>query len=330
MKIVRWSGFVMLTVLFLGTLFGGESGVVSRDDSNQLANEYFQFIQKRIDQKASKDDLARIVDSLFEVQYVDQRVIEIINKKIEEVVFEEWPLDTCKYPANHFYHDWNNLESHPYSKELWNKDSMLFLSLTDNYMNCGFTMPINGPLTSKFGYRDGRVHNGIDLDLIVGDTVVSPFRGVVRLAKWQGGYGRTVIIRHHNGLETIYGHLYRLLVKPGEFVEPGQPIARGGNSGRSTGSHLHFETRFKGVPVNPLSFIDVKRGKLKSDTLVLKRIPYGFAAFTPGTIFHTVEKGDYLWKIAHQYGLSVRQICEFNGIRRNKFLVVGEQLKISD
>lgn len=330
MKIVRWSGFVLLIVAFLGSMFGGESGIANRDESQQLADEYFQRIQQRVSQYPSQEELAKIVDSLFEAEYIDERVIKIINKRIEAFSYQPWPIDTAPYPAHEFYQDWNNLESHPYPNSLWKNDTAFQLCLTDNYMNCGFAMPIKGTLTSKFGYRDGKMHNGIDLDLIVGDTVVSPFRGVVRLAKWQGGYGRTIIIRHHNGLETIYGHMYRLFVKPGDYVDPGQPIGRGGNSGRSTGSHLHFETRFKGVPLNPLAFIDVKNNCLKSDTLVLKKIPYGFAAFTPGTIFHTVQNGDYLWKIAHQYGLTVKQVCEYNGIRRNKLLVVGEKLKISD
>ena len=153
---------------------------------------------------------------------------------------------------------------------------------------------------------------------------------MVRLAKWQGGYGRAIVIRHDNGLETIYGHLYRWLVKSGDRVKAGDPIARGGNSGASRGSHLHFETRFKGKAVNPECFIDFRNNRLKNDTLVLKKTKDGYLGHLPGGAFHKVRRGDFLYKIAQQYGTTVNEICEINGFRRNHFLVVGEEIKVSE
>ena len=123
----------------------------------------------------------------------------------------------------------------------------------------GYVAPVKGKLVSAFGYRPrfGRMHRGVDLDLNVGDTVVAAFDGRVRITKFERrGYGYYVVLRHDNGLETVYGHLSRFLVKPDQYVKAGQPIALGGNTGRSTGPHLHFETRFMGMALNPASIID--------------------------------------------------------------------------
>ena len=116
-----------------------------------------------------------------------------------------------------------------------------------------YVMPIKGNyVTSHYGWRPqfGRTHKGIDLRSAVGDTVYSAFSGRVRLTRFErGGYGFYVIVRHENGLETVYGHLSRFLVKPDQYVKAGQPIALSGNTGRSTGPHLHFETRFMGYDI---------------------------------------------------------------------------------
>lgn len=123
----------------------------------------------------------------------------------------------------------------------------------------GYVAPVKGVLTSGFGYRPrfGRIHKGVDLNLHVGDTVVAAFDGRIRMTKYEGkGYGYYVVIRHDNGLETVYGHLSRFIAKPDQYVKAGQPIALGGNTGRSTGPHLHFETRFMGIAINPEFIID--------------------------------------------------------------------------
>lgn len=114
-------------------------------------------------------------------------------------------------------------------------------------------------ITSNYGYRPRfrRVHKGIDLGLHVGDTVRAAFDGKVRICRYERrGYGYYVVIRHDNGMETVYGHLSKFIVKPDDRVRAGDPIALGGNTGRSTGPHLHFETRYMGVPINPAEIID--------------------------------------------------------------------------
>lgn len=141
----------------------------------------------------------------------------------------------------------------------------------------GYVAPVRGKLTSPYGYRPrfGRMHKGVDLNLRVGDTVRSAFDGRVRITKFEGaGYGYYVVVRHDNGLETVYGHLSRFLVKPNQYVKAGQPIALGGNTGRSTGPHLHFETRFMGLAINPAAIIDFDNFVTHKDVFTFDKNSY--------------------------------------------------------
>ena len=136
------------------------------------------------------------------------------------------------------------------------------------------------------------------------------------------------MVRHFNGLETYYAHLHRIKVKPGEEVEAGESLGLGGSSGHSTGSHLHFETRFKGVPFDPSHMIDLTTGELLCDTLVLKRTRTSFAAYPKGTRFHTVAKGEHLSAIADQYGVPLDALCSLNGLSHRSRLRVGQRLMV--
>lgn len=141
----------------------------------------------------------------------------------------------------------------------------------------GYVPPVKGKLTSPYGWRArfGRMHRGVDLNLRVGDSVVSAFDGKVRLVKYEAaGYGHYVVVRHDNGLETVYGHLSKTLVKPGQRVRAGQLIAKGGNTGRSTGPHLHFETRFMGLAVNPEAIIDFTHHVTHKDVFTFDKRTY--------------------------------------------------------
>jgi len=332
MRSVRFGFFIVLSIVFLGTLLGGTTGLSVKKyvSSKEVAVAYFDTLKSKFNQGISEKDLVSIVDSLLEYEEVDPRIISFLNSKIKKEYGLPWPIDTNPYPADNHYHSWNTLLPHPYKNNISRGDSQLVLSLTDSYMDCGYEHPFKGVVTSRFGWRGKKHHNGIDIDLVRGDTVNNVFRGVVRLAKWTGGYGRTVVIRHHNGLETIYAHLYKIFVKSGDIVDPGQALGRGGNSGASRGSHLHFETRFKGKPINPESLIDFKKFSLISDSLIVRKTRSGYVSFQPGTQFHSIRNGDFLYKIANKYGVSVKQICNWNNIKRNHLLVVGNTLRISE
>lgn len=279
------------------------------------------------------EDLYSIVDSLFELEEVPYALINQVNLLITNesaMVYSAEKLRpiTCnKYPADNLYSKWVTTKSHPYSSSMYVKeDTAFYIDLLPN--NQQFAMPVNDKLTSPFGWRNGRPHNGIDIDLQVWDPVVAAFDGVVRVARTCGGYGRTVIIRHHNGLETTYAHLHRFRVKSGQKVKSGQVIGLGGSSGNSTGSHLHFEVRYKGKPLNPLNFIDYDNQTLISNIIHIRQTKYGFAAYPYGSKFYTVKSGDYLYKIAAQHGVTVSQLCKLNKISRNTPLAVGQKLRI--
>lgn len=278
----------------------------------------------------TKSEVIHVIDSLFESESIPYPLINQINQYVAENPPVNYiPLDTFPQPAHHLYPHWNTKVANPYNiAQLIKNDTARELLLAGTPQLQDYVHPVNGPLTSNFGWRFGRSHNGVDIDLQVWDTVASAFPGMVRVAGWCGSYGRLVVVRHFNGLETYYAHLHRFKVKPGDIVQAGDPIGLGGSSGRSTGSHLHWEIRFKGVPLNPQTFIDFDKNKLQSDTLVLKPIPQGYAAFPAGTEFHKVEPGDFLYKIAKQYGTTVNTLCKLNGIRRNKPLRVGEKLRV--
>lgn len=303
------------------------------------ASEFTNYIGLYLRLKnQTEEQLTAYIDSLFkaegQVPYALINQINIFLANRPEALPVVLPKDLFignrqePIPATEFYPDWTNTDPNPYPITLWQKDTALSLLLAGNEDLGQFHIPHKDVLTSKFGWRDGRMHNGIDIDLQVWDSVQATFPGVVRMARYYGGYGRVVIIRHFNGLETTYAHLHRFKVKEGDIVEGGQLIGLGGSSGHSTGSHLHFEVRFKGVPLNPLSFISFEEEKLVSDTLMLKRVKNGFVAYPEGILFHSVKRGESLYKIAQQYGTTTYKLAEINGIRRNGYLYVGQRLRV--
>lgn len=284
----------------------------------------------------SGEEVFELIDSLLDAEAIPAELIREINNYAENRLLKHdyyvsltSYYDNSAYPANSIYQSWNTEKMYPYSEDLFRADSSIMLVLQDKKNYCDFVMPVDGPITSNFGWRDGRNHNGVDIDLHVWDPVVASFDGMVRIAKYHGGYGRVVVIRHYNGLETLYAHLHRLKVKPGDVVEAGQVIGLGGSSGRSTGSHLHYEMRYKGKPLNPRSLVSFKDQELVSDSVMLKRNKWSYSAYPRGVQYHTVKKGDFLYGIAQKYGVSVSRLCELNGIHRNSILRVGKKIRVS-
>jgi len=277
-----------------------------------------------------------VIDSLLELDEIPIDLIKEINEYTESRLLEHDFYnsltnfyDNSAIPSQSTYGKWDTRNISPYDEDLSKNDSSILLTLTDSKNNCNFVSPIQDPVvTSNFGWRNGRNHNGIDLDLQVWDPVVASFDGMVRIALFHEGYGRVVVIRHYNGLETLYAHLHRLKVKPGDIVEAGQIIGLGGSSGHSSGSHLHFEVRFKGKSLNPKHLISFKNNDLISDSVELIKNKWDYAALPLGVEYHTIERGDFMYKIANRYGISVTELCELNGYRRNKTLIVGRKIRI--
>lgn len=279
------------------------------------------------------EEVISLIDSLLDLKQLPVGVIEQLTAIVGEIALkEETPIllsgfyDDSEYPSNSFYGNWDSYQIHP---QINSFEDNIKLVLQDTLNNCSFYPPIKGLITSNFGWRDGRSHHGIDIDLQVWDPVHAAFDGMVRVARHHPTYGRVVIVRHYNGLETLYAHLHRLKVKPGDVVEAGQVVGLGGSSGRSTGSHLHFETRFRGRSLNPRSFIDFNNNRLVSDSIVLTKNRWdNFSCHPSGINYYTVQKGDFLVKIANRYGTSVQRLCELNGIDRKSALRIGKKLRI--
>ena len=162
------------------------------------------------------------------------------------------------------------------------------------------------------------------------------------------GYGKYVVIRHDNGLETIYGHLSKQIVKENEYVKAGDPIGLGGNTGRSTGSHLHFETRFLGEVINPEFMFDFPKQDIVADSYLFirgaNRYEYqrsramsavksgksGAADAEKSAIrYHKIRKGDTLGRISRLYHVSIDRLCQINGIKRTTTLRIGQVLRCS-
>ncbi len=283
----------------------------------------------------SKMEAAMLLDSLFESGNENYALINQINLFLIDHDFsnvDNESFDYLKhksdYPAHLLYGSWNTTKPHPYNQELYKQDSTQRLKLSSKKFGT-YASPVDKiVVTSRFGYRWGKSHRGIDLDLQVWDEVKSAFSGKVRFAGYFGGYGRVVVVRHTNGLETLYAHLHRFKVEAGDNVNAGDVIALGGSSGNSSGSHLHFEVRYKGVALNPDQLIDFKAKELVADKITLVKNSWGFTAIPDGVEYYTVQKGDYLFKIAEEYGTTCNELCKKNGISRNSTLRVGQKIRV--
>lgn len=288
-------------------------------------------------EKLSATQILHFIDSLLELDKIPGEWLQALNAYIEEKYTDHDQYVSLigyasegDFPADEWYAPLMQKDRiHPLAKPSLVPDSIC-LKIVDTLFHCGFHMPIQGVITSKFGWRDGKMHNGMDIDLEVWEPVYAAFDGVVRFAGRYKNYGRVVIIRHFNGLETLYAHLHRIKVQVGEEVRAGQIVGLGGSSGNSTGSHLHFEIRFLGIPINPAHIIDWQVGCLFHDEFVLKmKGSYQYIAFPKNAKFHVVKKGDSLFKIAYRYGLSLSQLLKLNNLHKRSKIYPGDKLLIS-
>lgn len=256
---------------------------------------------------------------------------------------------TIEQDSTVYSHHWDNDNISPYrSVKLDSIPSSVAINLVDSLKHYRF--PYVGRITSRYGIRHRRPHNGIDMALKVGDTICAAFDGRVRFSKaTDTGYGTLIIIRHDNGLETYHGHLSARLVEENDRVVAGQPIGLGGNSGRSTGPHLHFETRFYGQSFDPERIINFRTGELRRDYFLLKKSYFSiyskysqdfnaeaerYAAdkkeneLSAEKRYYKVRSGDYLGLIAKRNGTTVSAICRLNGISPNTTLQIGKVLRV--
>ena len=220
-------------------------------------------------------------------------------------------------PASFLYPEWSN-------SYVFNKYDNVKLPDSVIVSMKGYFMPTDSTyITDIFGYRPrrGRQHLGLDIRIKTGDTIRAAFDGRVRISRYERrGYGHYLVIRHPNGLETLYGHLHQKLVAENDIVHAGDPIALGGNTGRSTGPHLHFETRILGNAINPALMFDFPHQQAKTDYYVYEK--------NTRPVYYKVKSGDTLSGIALKNQTSVSSICRLNGITNNAVIKPGQTLRV--
>ena len=281
---------------------------------------------------------------------VDRRMKAVDTIVLKQTIIKE----NTESPAAQLYDDWSNRYAHRATQvpDSFRIDLRHFCMPTPSRV-----------VTSNFGSRWGRQHKGLDIKVYIGDTIRAAFSGKVRVGEYEGGgYGKYIVIRHNNGLETIYGHLSKQLVAEDQTVRAGEPIGLGGNTGRSTGSHLHFETRLCGVALNPALMFDFRNQDVVSDFYVYIKSNYehesaeatrlrgkvGNGGYNRDEVqgelannsnanfdssadmrYHKVKSGETLASIAEKRGVTIDTICKLNHITKGKAVRPGQILRYS-
>ena len=283
------------------------------------------------------DTLATDNDAVQVILYSNNSWKYVRNREIakDSTIFEKY---------------WDTTTLFPYREvDMSGMPKSVVIDLVDS-LTC-YHCPYQGTVHphGKYGPRRRRQHQGVDLPLKTGDPVYATFCGRVRISQYnKGGYGNLVIIRHDNGLETYYGHLSERMVEPGQWVEAGQIIGLGGSTGRSTGPHLHFETRYYGQSFDPERLIDFKNGTLSRETFLLKKSFFSIysnagqdfedeianeeqdkkeAAEKAAMKYYKIRSGDTLGAIARRHGTTVANLCRLNGIKSTTILRIGRSLR---
>lgn len=284
-----------------------------------------------------KKELNPVVsEDTSQIDQGETSVVEVIDSAL---IGNEW------VKIADYYAIWDSHTIDPYNIDPLEFNEAIDIKLYDPAANRYWSAPLNeGKLTSNFGYRWGRWHTGADLDLETGDPVYSAFDGVVRVVGWNGnGYGRYVLVRHYNGLETLYGHMSKQTVEQGQLVKAGDQLGLGGNTGRSYGAHLHFETRYEGNPFSPLTIFSFPANTLNSDHFLLTSSVWdylrgGRSTESGGsssqvrikrTVKHRVRSGETLSSIASRYGMSVSSLSRKNGLSARARIRPGQRLRVN-
>lgn len=209
-------------------------------------------------------------------------------------------------------------------------------SLTQSCFS-SYLLPSNdGYIISRFGPRGGRMHNGTDIKMDTGDTVVAIQAGTVVRSNWETRFGNIIIVEHENNIQTYYAHLSKFLKMNGDTVAKGEAIALAGSTGNARGPHLHFEIHENGKPFDPELVFDFKNRKIRDEAIHNQTLaaihrelkPKGYANNIAVPEYYSVHNGDSLWKISRKYKLSIQTIYKLNHISENSVLKIGQPLRL--
>ena len=277
-------------------------------------------------------------------------IIESVNDSIDlrSNFYDETDSLSEFFPASDLYESWDNEGIYYPKVDFSAKKDTTIICLSDNKSNF-YVHPVKGRINSEYGFRRRRFHYGIDVDLNIGDSIKCAFDGMVRVARYHKGYGNVVVVRHFNGLETVYGHMSVSLVRENQLVKAGSLLGLGGSTGRSTGPHLHFEFRYLGTPMNPRKVVDFDRFQLYCDTLYITNKTFEKArantyasrssvsshkssgstsSYKGKGNYHYVKKGETLGHIAGMYHTTVSNIYRLNGLSPKSVLQIGQKIRV--
>jgi hypothetical protein len=269
----------------------------------------------------SDTTFSQLVQDSVDLQPYDLKIEDDESAEADSVLFVA-PSAHTNYPAHAIYGDsWSNIDVNPYNASLVNMSKVVSINLD------GYTHPHRNVITSRFGFRRWKFHYGIDLRLSVGDSVRCAFDGRVRIARRGKAYGNYVVVRHYNGLETTYAHLSKILVKVNDNIKSGDLVGWGGNTGRSTGPHLHYEMRYLGQAIDPMMLIDFEEAKPYRATFLLTARCFDYVKEVERLRCWVVHSGDSLWTISQKTGVPIARICEVNRISRTSVLRPGQRIR---
>jgi murein DD-endopeptidase MepM/ murein hydrolase activator NlpD len=243
---------------------------------------------------------------------------------------EQLNIDSSWVTIAEYYSIWDSRSINPYKIDGALFKDTIPISLYDSITGIAWSMPIpETRITSQFGMRHYRWHYGTDLKLETGDPVVAAFDGIVRIRMYdRTGYGNYILIRHYNGLETLYGHLSKQSATVGQLVKAGDIIGLGGSTGRSSGPHLHYEVRYEGNPIDPEFLYDFGNNTLRGKVFDLNPEHFKYLRIARQVVFHKIRSGDNLGSISRKYRVSISTICRLNRITTRTTLRVGRKLRI--
>ncbi len=327
-----------IKVLSLATLmlFSSTSTILAQDVENSEDNPFINYDQRvEVEYKQRHSKVSRASENLLADGIKIKRDLTILKE-----IQEQRMLAEDEIPSDDLYGGiWVSNKVNAYDI-LKNSSDTMEIDLTGFF----YPAPDATKVTSNFGIRGRRFHYGIDLKVLTGDTIYAAFDGKVRMKQYERkGYGNYVVLRHINGLETIYGHLSKWLVDVDDVVRAGDPIGLGGNTGRSTGSHLHFEIRYLGKAMDPKNVVDFDNMVCHKDLYVVTPESFNtrgsrFATktylasnkYTSGSVqYHRIKSGDSLSTIARKYGTSITRLCQLNNITKTTTIRAGKSLRIS-
>lgn len=278
-----------------------------------------------------------------DLKIVDQLDFEVIKKvDTTHAIIEADTIVPIDIKAEY----WDHTVYNPFRNEV------VMFPLQLEFKDSTFASPIskNKVVTSRYGWRRGRAHKGIDIDLITGDSLFAMFDGIIRMSRYSRGHGKTVVVRHYNGLETVYAHLSKYGRKENDSIKKGQYIGKGGVSGNARGSHLHLVVNYKGVSINPeylFEFNDsnsiraneiwvtkqwtrpyVHNSKRQSKIIPLLSEEDAITSLKKQKKIYVVKRGDTLSRISIRNNVTIAAICKTNAINKNSVIKPGQKLVI--